>query len=89
VTSVSQTRSETTVPGVSTPGSTGRLGPLFAGIWLFFLLNPLLEGWAHRDEARGLLGMAERVALVGGTLTADLRGDRWVVEARVPGGSPR
>ena len=22
-------------------------GPLFAGIWLFFLLNPLIEGWAH------------------------------------------
>ena len=40
-------------------------------------------------QGHGLLGMAERVALVGGTLTADLRGDRWVVEARVPGGSPR
>jgi signal transduction histidine kinase len=40
-------------------------------------------------RGHGLLGMAERVALVGGTLTADLRGDRWVVEARVPGGSPR
>ena len=65
VTSVSQTRSETTVPGVSTPGSTGRLGPLFAGIWLFFLLNPLLEGWAHRDEARGLLGMASTLAFAG------------------------
>jgi signal transduction histidine kinase len=40
-------------------------------------------------QGHGLLGMAERVALVGGTLTADLRGDRWVVEVRVPGGSPR
>ena len=39
---------------MSTPGSTGRLGPVFAGIWLFFLLNPLLEGWAHRDELRGV-----------------------------------
>lgn len=40
----------------------GRMGPLFAGIWLFFLLNPLLEGWAHRDEARGVLGMICTVA---------------------------
>ena len=65
VTSVSPTRSETPVPGVSTPGSTGRLGPLFAGIWLFFLLNPLLEGWAHRDELRGVLGMASTLAFAG------------------------
>jgi two-component system sensor histidine kinase DesK len=57
VLSVSQTQPVTPVPGVSTPGSTGRLGPLFAGIWLFFLLNPLLEGWAHRDEVRGVLGI--------------------------------
>jgi two-component system sensor histidine kinase DesK len=49
-------------PGVSTPGSTGRLGPLFAGVWLFVLLNPLLEGWAHRDEVRGLVGMASTLA---------------------------
>ena len=55
---VSKTQPVTPGPGVSTPGSTGRLGPLFAGIWLFFLLNPLLEGWAHRDELRGVLGMA-------------------------------
>jgi two-component system sensor histidine kinase DesK len=57
VRSVSQTQPVTPVPGVSTPGSTGRLGPLFAGIWLFFLLNPLLEGWAHRDEKLGVLGI--------------------------------
>ncbi len=59
---VSQTQPVTPVPGVSTPGSTGRLGPVFAGIWLFFLLNPFLEGWAHRDEARGVLGMVCTVA---------------------------
>jgi two-component system sensor histidine kinase DesK len=51
-------------PGVSTPGS-GRLGPLFAGIWLFFLANPLLEGWAHRDELRGIVGMASTLAFAG------------------------
>jgi two-component system sensor histidine kinase DesK len=38
------------------------MGPLFAAIWLFFLLNPLLEGWAHRDEARGVVGMASTLA---------------------------
>jgi two-component system sensor histidine kinase DesK len=62
VLTVSQTQPVTPVPGVSTPGSTGRLGPVFAGIWLFFLLNPLLEGWAHRDELRGVVGMASTLA---------------------------
>ena len=62
---VSQTPPVTPVPGVSTPGSTGRLGPLFAGIWLFFLLNPFLEGWAHRDEARGILGMVCTLVFAG------------------------
>ena len=44
------------------PTTVGRLGPLFAGIWLFFLLNPLLEGWARRDEVRGIVGMICTVA---------------------------
>ncbi|CAN5556646.1 sensor histidine kinase [soil metagenome] len=35
----------------------GRLGPWLAGIWLFFLATPLLEGWRHRDEVGGVLGM--------------------------------
>jgi signal transduction histidine kinase len=43
------------------------------------------SGRSGSGRGHGLLGMAERVALVGGTLTADFRGDRWVVEARVPG----
>jgi len=47
--------------GVDTPTPVGRLGPLFAGIWLFFLVNPLLEGWARRDELRGVVGMAATV----------------------------
>ena len=44
------------------PTQVGRLGPLFAGIWLFFLLDPLSEGWQHRDELRGLLGIVATVA---------------------------
>ncbi|HRK48044.1 MAG TPA: histidine kinase, partial [Nocardioides sp.] len=50
------------VVATESPTLGGRLGPLFAGIWLFFLLNPLLEGWAHRDELRGVLGMLFTVA---------------------------
>ena len=40
----------------------GRYGPLFAGIWLFFLVNPLLEGWDHRDETSGVVGLVATVA---------------------------
>jgi two-component system, NarL family, sensor histidine kinase DesK len=60
---VSETRpAETEAEGARPAPSVGRFGPLFAGIWLFFLLNPLLEGWAHRDELRGVLGMLSTVA---------------------------
>jgi two-component system sensor histidine kinase DesK len=43
----------------------GRLGPLAAGIWLFFLLDPLLTGWDHRDELSGVAGMVATVAFAG------------------------
>ncbi|MCL2542930.1 MAG: histidine kinase [Nocardioidaceae bacterium] len=36
-------------------------GPWLAGIWLFFLLNPLGEGWDHRHELRGVVGMVATV----------------------------
>lgn len=54
-------------------GAPGRLGPLFAGIWLFFLLNPLLEGWAHRDEPRGVLGIVATVAFAAVYMTVWIR----------------
>ncbi|MEU7874386.1 histidine kinase [Dactylosporangium sp. NPDC049140] len=38
----------------------------------------------QRGEGAGLIGMHERAALLGGTLTAGPRGDRWLVEARLP-----
>jgi two-component system, NarL family, sensor histidine kinase DesK len=44
------------------PAQVGRLGPLFAGIWLFFLLDPLLEGWDHRDETSGIVGILATLA---------------------------
>jgi len=39
----------------------------------------------RQGEGHGLPGMAERVAVVAGTVTAGRHGERWVVEARVPG----
>lgn len=45
--------------GSTTPA---RLGPLFAGIWLFFLVDPVLEAWSRRDEVRGLVGLVATVA---------------------------
>jgi len=62
VLAVSQTRpaEEETEPRFVAP--VGRAGPIFAAIWLFFLLNPLLAGWAHRDEPSGILGMLTTLA---------------------------
>jgi two-component system, NarL family, sensor histidine kinase DesK len=63
--------STTTVAPVSHTGTTGplqaprvvgRLGWAFAALWLFFLANPLLEGWAHRDSVRGVLGVVLTLA---------------------------
>jgi two-component system sensor histidine kinase DesK len=39
-----------------------QIGPLFAAIWLFFLIDPLLEGWAHRDEVSGIVGILATIA---------------------------
>lgn len=42
--------------------AAGRLGPLFAGVWLFFLIDPLLAGWDRRDTADGWIGMVATVS---------------------------
>ncbi|MDH2416085.1 histidine kinase [Nocardioides sp. CER19] len=62
------------------PTQIGRLGPLFAGIWLFFLLDPLAYGWENRDKAWGLLGIVATVAFAGAymTLWARMRANRTV-----------
>ena len=64
--------------GVVTPAPVGRLGPFFAGIWLFFLINPFAEGWSHRDELRGVVGMVSTVAFAATymTLWVRFRADR-------------
>lgn len=54
-------------------GRIGRMGPLFAGIWLFFLLDPLAEGWRHRAEPRGLLGIVATVAFAAAYMTLWVR----------------
>ncbi len=41
-------------------------------------------GAGDLGEGHGLTGMAERVALAGGTFSAGREGDRWVVDARMP-----
>ena len=62
----------TTLPAMSEPraevaqpsqlAQPGRLGPLFAAVWLFFLLDPLSTGWEHRDELTGVLGAVATIA---------------------------
>jgi two-component system sensor histidine kinase DesK len=41
--------------------SSGRLGPLFAAIWLFFLLDPIIAGFQEDNRLRGLAGVAVTV----------------------------
>ncbi|MEI5675640.1 MULTISPECIES: sensor histidine kinase [unclassified Nocardioides] len=55
------------------PTRLDRLGPFFASIWLFFLLNPLLEAWAHRDEVRGVVGLVATVAFAASYMTLWIR----------------
>jgi two-component system sensor histidine kinase DesK len=55
------------------PTQMGRFGPLFAGIWLFFLLDPLAQGWERRHELRGLVGMVATVAFAAVYMTLWIR----------------
>jgi two-component system sensor histidine kinase DesK len=38
--------------------ASGRLAPLFAAIWLFFLLDPVIAGFQEDNRLRGLTGVA-------------------------------
>lgn len=55
LTVVSQDECE--APPTGSPVRMARIVPLFSGIWLFFLLEPLGEGWRHRDQLSGVLGI--------------------------------
>ncbi|MGB4137405.1 MAG: histidine kinase, partial [Microbacterium sp.] len=50
--------------------------------------NAVDAGKQTSSGGHGLIGMRERAQLVGGTLQAGPRGDRFVVTARLPIGSP-
>lgn len=94
-------RTTPAAPPEPTPASS-RLGVLFACIWLFFLADPLLEGWARRDEVRGVVGTVATVVFAaaylalwarsrsaGGRFTSDdplSRRVAWVVLLVVLGG---
>ena len=50
-----------------------RIGMFFVGIWALFLVEPLLEGWRHRGELRGWLGIACTLAFTAFYLSVFLR----------------
>ena len=60
------------------PNRLDKAGPFFASIWLFFLLDPLLEGWQHRDELAGVVGIVATVVFAAAymTLWTKVRGER-------------
>jgi two-component system sensor histidine kinase DesK len=64
----------------------GRRGPWFAAIWLFFLADPLLAGWRHRDNVAGVAGMLVTVVFAVGYmwLWIGLRRDRAMLQSRPP-----
>ncbi|HEY3483151.1 MAG TPA: sensor histidine kinase, partial [Streptomyces sp.] len=51
--------------------------------------NPLGSGAGREGGGRGLRGMTERVAVLGGELSAGAVDERWEVVVRVPWGSGR
>jgi two-component system sensor histidine kinase DesK len=63
-----------------------RIGPFFAAIWLFFLVDPLLEGWAHRDEMSGIVGILATVAFAAAYMWiwVRARADRAALVANPP-----
>ena len=89
----------TTLPAVSTPSPAapepaqpqqlGRLGPVFAGVWLFFLIDPVVTGWDHRGSVSGVAGLLATVAfaVVYLALWVRLRQDRARLQLDPPVGA--
>jgi signal transduction histidine kinase len=46
--------------------------------------NSVAAGGAHVETGHGIVGMQERAALAGGTVTSSQSGERWVVTAYLP-----
>jgi len=51
----------------------GRYGPVLAGIWLFFLIDPLLAGVRADDHLRGWAGVLATLAFAGAYMSLWLR----------------
>jgi signal transduction histidine kinase len=51
--------------------------------------NALRQPPVRRNPGSGLVGMRERIAAAGGTLTAGVADGRWVVSALLPAGAER
>ena len=60
------------------PNRLDKVGPLFASIWLFFLLDPLARGLAAPRRGRGVVGIVATVAFAATymTLWVQVRADR-------------
>lgn len=72
MTTVSTVSTSPSSPPVRSPAS--RIGPFFAAIWLFFLVEPFLAGWALRNEARGVVAMVATVVFGAVYLTLWIHG---------------
>jgi two-component system sensor histidine kinase DesK len=64
-----------TAPGLSgvwttRSGRPGRLGVLFAGVWLVFLVTPLQDAWNQRGSLGGWVGLVGLVTFAGVYLAA-------------------
>ncbi len=57
-------------PWTRADGRPGRLGVVFAGVWLVFLVPAVQEGWQRRDAWQGWLGLADLAAFVATYLAA-------------------
>jgi len=66
-------------PRSDPPAQIGRRGPLFACIWLFFLLDPFLDAWSQRGSVAGVVGLVAVVAFaaVYMALWLGARAQRW------------
>ena len=79
-----------TLPDMSTPRTvavpTGRYGPWFALIWLFFLGDPLLAAWARSDEAAGVGGLVVTVLFASLYMLIwwQARRERWMADRTPP-----
>jgi signal transduction histidine kinase len=73
-------------PSATSVGVAVRAGPETGGGWLVVeVVNDAARPANRKSAGYGLIGMAERITALGGTLHAGLEdGNRWLVRARLP-----